>query len=51
MPDDKDIVKLAQDANLLGRLNGIVDFAVGNQAPDDVAIGERSTLPELLAYI
>jgi hypothetical protein len=37
--------------DLLQDLDIIVDICIGNERPEDVAYGERSTLPEALNYV
>lgn len=39
------------EATLLDDLNDIANYVIGNQAPEDVTINERSTLPEAIAYL
>jgi hypothetical protein len=37
--------------DLLQDLNVIADLIIGNERPEDVGYGERSTLPEAIAYV
>lgn len=39
------------EEDLLYLLNEIADLAIGNEAPVDVGFNEKTTLPELLAYV
>ena len=37
--------------NLLTDLNEIADLCIGNEKAEDVGYGQRTTYPELLAYV
>ena len=38
-------------SNLLPQLNEIADFCIGNEKPVDVGFNQRTSFPELLAYV
>lgn len=44
IPEDK-------EDDLLYLLNDIANMAIGNEEPVDVGYNERTTLPEMLAYV
>jgi len=46
-----DLDSLVASRDLLQDLNNIVDYVVGNQAPEEVSAAEIGTLPELFSYL
>jgi hypothetical protein len=38
-------------SNLLPYLNEIADFCIGNEKAEDVGFNQRTSFPELLAYV
>lgn len=43
--------RILPEDDLLKDLNEICDFVIGNEQPQDASFNDRSTLPEVLAYI